>query len=209
MSATMLADPVRETQARGRAVGTGLWAFIGVASTLFALFITAYAMRMLDAPDWTPIVLPAQLWLSTALLVGGSVLMQRAARAARGGQPARARVLMAAGGVAAMAFLGAQLWAWQVLIDAQVVLAAHPAASFFYLLTAMHGLHVIGGLVAWSVAMPAARPQAHDAAAAVATAWRIALTARYWHFLLLLWVGLYAALAGLEPELVRAICGRA
>jgi len=63
-------------------------------------------------------------------------------------------------------------------------------------------------LVAWSVAMSAASAAADDAAAPVATAWRIALVARYWHFLLLVWAGLYAALAWLEPELVRALCGR-
>jgi cytochrome c oxidase subunit 3 len=209
MSGAALADPLRDVQARGRAVGTGLWAFIAVASTLFALFISAYAMRMLDALDWTPLALPRTLWLSSALLVAGSVLMQRAAHAARDRQLASARELLLYGGLAAMAFLGTQLWSWQLLIDGQVLLSSHPAASFFYLLTALHGLHVIGGLVAWSAAMPAAAADTGDAAAAVAAAWRIALVARYWHFLLLAWAGLYAALAGLEPELVRAICGRA
>jgi len=209
MSGVLLGDPLRELQARGRAVGTGLWAFIGVGSTLFALFISAYAMRMLDAPDWTPLALPRTLWLSSALLVAGSALMHLAAGAARARQVARARALLLYGGVAAMAFLGTQLWSWQLLIDAQVRLATHPAASFFYLLTALHGLHVIGGLVAWSIAMPAASADAGDAAAQAVAVWRIALVARYWHFLLLVWAVLYAALAGLEPELVRAICGRA
>jgi cytochrome c oxidase subunit 3 len=209
MNTATLAEPVRAAQARGRAVGTGLWAFIGVACTLFALFITAYAMRMLDAPDWTRIALPRQLWLSTALLVLASLLMHGAARAARRRAMPRARTLQLGGGLAVMAFLGSQLWAWQVLIDAQVVLAAHPAASFFYLLTAMHGLHVIGGLVAWSIAMPPSSTAEAEGAEPVAVAWRVALCARYWHFLLLLWLTLFAALAGLEPELVRAICGRA
>jgi len=179
---------------RARAVGTGLWLFIGVATTLFSLFLVAYAMRMRDAPDWSQIALPWQLGLSTALLLAGSVLMHSSGRAARSGQQVTARRLLIAGGVVAMAFLGAQLWGWQALIDARVVLAGNPAASFFYVLTALHGLHVLGGLVAWSAATPA-------------QAWRIALCARYWHFLLAVWLVLVAALGWLTPEIVRFICG--
>jgi cytochrome c oxidase subunit 3 len=76
----------------------GLWFFIGVASTLFALFVTAYAMRMDRAADWSAIAMPWQLWLSTALLAAGSVLLARAAR-----QGARAPLV--AGGVCALAFV--------------------------------------------------------------------------------------------------------
>lgn len=189
---------------RERAVGTALWCFIGVASVLFALFLTAYGMRMDGAADWTRLALPAQLWLSSALLLAGSVLMQLAASAARGRWRARARRLLLGGGAAAVAFLAVQLWAWEALLDARVALAGNPAASFFYVLTALHGLHVLGGLVAWSVAAQALATdeEAHTAA------WRIALCARYWHFLLAVWVVLFAALGWLTPEIVRVICGR-
>jgi cytochrome c oxidase subunit 3 len=62
--------------------------------------------------------------------------------------------------------------------------------------------------VAWSAAMSSAPADAGDGTSPARAAWRIALVARYWHFLLLVWDVLLAALAGLEPELVRAICGR-
>lgn len=84
-----------------------------------------------------------------------------------------------------------------------MLLAGNPAASFFYLLTAMHGLHVIGGLVGWWVAARSVWRQADPAS----VAWRITLCARYWHFLLVVWVVLFAAMALLTPELVRVICG--
>lgn len=168
----------------------GLWLFIGVASTLFALFVTAYAMRMDRAPDWSALAMPWQLWLSTALLAAGSVLLALAAR--RG-----TRALLVAGGACALAFVASQLWAWQALAEARVSLAGNPAASFFYLLTAMHALHVGGGLVAWlHVLRSAPTPE------------RIALLARYWHFLLLLWLGLFAVLGALTPEIVAFLCGR-
>jgi cytochrome c oxidase subunit 3 len=185
---------------RGAAAGIGLWVFIGMASSLFALFIMAYAMRM-DSGDWSAIAMPWQLWLSTALLVAGSGLLQRASTAARGSRRAQARALLWAGGACALAFLGVQLWAWQTLQAARVLPAGNPAASFFYLLTAMHGLHVMGGLAGWMVTV-----QGVDRAPA-ASAWRIALCARYWHFLLAVWLVLFATLGWLTPEIVRFICG--
>ncbi|MEO6033445.1 MAG: cytochrome c oxidase subunit 3 [Burkholderiaceae bacterium] len=200
MSAAMLR--LATPDARSLALGVGLWAFIGVASTLFALFLAAYVMRMASG-DGVSLALPWQLWLSTSLLVAGSVSMQASGAAARRAQWARARSLWLAGGASALAFLGAQGWAWQTLQAAGVTVAGNPAASFFYLLTAMHGLHVLGGLAAWVVTAPAvARPST-----SADSVERIALCARYWHFLLAVWAVLFAAMAGLTPELARLICG--
>ncbi|WP_428420827.1 cytochrome c oxidase subunit 3 [Methylibium sp.] len=186
----------------GAAAGIGLWVFIGVASTLFALFLAAYVMRM-DGADWSPIAMPWQLRLSTGLLLTGSLALQAAAAAARGARTAPARRLFLAGGAAALAFLASQLWAWQALQAIQVTLAGNPAASFFYLLTAMHGLHVAGGLAGWAWAARSASRGAPD------EAWRLALCARYWHFLLAVWLLLFAALGWLTPAVVRYLCGTA
>jgi cytochrome c oxidase subunit 3 len=196
-------DPV--VSDRPRAAAVALWLFMGVATTFFSLFIVAYGMRM-DAPDWSPITLPPQLWISTALLLVGSVLMQRAAAAAAVGVPRAMRALLIGGGATAAAFVASQLLAWQALIDQRVLLAGNPAASFFYVLTALHGLHVLGGLVAWSVS---AQALSLPAAELPSAAWRIRLCARYWHFLLAVWLALYFILAQLTPEIVRFICGRA
>lgn len=188
----------------GVAAGIGLWVFIGVASALFLLFITAYVMRMTGS-DWSAIAMPWQLWLSTALLAAGSVTLQQSAVAAARARWERARNLLLLGGACAAAFLVVQLWAWQALYALRVMPAGNPAASFFYLLTALHGLHVAGGLVAWGVTARGLWRGADPARGA----WRIGLCARYWHFLLGLWLLLFATLAGLTPEVARAICGTA
>lgn len=192
--------PATAARRRGRPqaiYGVALWVFIGVATTLFSLFIVSYIMRMAN-PDAAAIAMPRQLWLSTAWLVLGSVLLQCAAAA----QPARMRVLVAAGGACALAFLGVQWWTWQVLLAQQVSAIGNPAGSFFYLLTALHGLHVAGGLVGWTIAARAAWRTGEPAAAA----WRVALCARYWHFLLLAWVALFATFILITPEVARIIC---
>lgn len=205
----MAAQPPARPQGRPRAGDVGLWAFMAVAGTLFALFITAYAMRM-TAGDWSPITMPWQLWLSSAWLVAGSVVMHQASVAARTGHAGRASGLLLAGGACAIAFVAVQLWAWSSLQAARVVLASNPAASFFYVLTALHGLHVLGGLVAWTSTLhgaPVDKPATPTPATDEDRIARIALCARYWHFLLAVWLLLFATMSGLTPDFVRAVCG--
>lgn len=194
---------------RGEAIGIGLWAFIGVATSLFTLFIWAYAMRM-ESTDWSPIAMPWQLWLSTSLLVAGSIALQGASAAVRDERWERVRVLLMAGGGFALAFLIVQLWAWQALMANRVMPVGNPAGSFFFLLTALHGFHVIGGLVGWVVTtrrMWSGNPADLMSGDLARAAWRIRLCARYWHFLLAVWVVLFATLGWLTPEVVRFICG--
>src|SRR5476649_115644 len=96
---------------RGAAISVALWLFIGVATALFLLFVAAYVMRM-DASDWSPLAMPWQLWLSSALLVSSSVLLQLAAGAAAVLLLQRARALLLAAGICGCAFLGVQWWGW-------------------------------------------------------------------------------------------------
>ncbi len=184
----------------GAAQSIGLWVFVGVVTALFSLFLVAYVMRV-SATDATAISMPWQLWLSTAWLLTGSAALQRAARLSRQGLPAQGPLL--AGGGCALAFISTQIWAWAALQSAQVSLSGNPAGSFFYMLTALHGLHVGGGLVAWAL-MARAMAQGVEGPA---LAWRIGLCARYWHFLLALWLALFASFSFITPELAAFICG--
>jgi cytochrome c oxidase subunit 3 len=207
-----MASPVHPHQTHPlQAAGIGLWVFIGVGTALFTLFVAAYTMRM-GSSDWSPIALPQQLWLSTAWLVAGSLVMQAAAGAAEGAagrtgvashaHRRRATLLLATGGACAVLFLASQWWSWQALAAARVSWNGNAAASFFYLLTALHGLHVIGGLIAWGVAWRGLSAHADDRAARL-----VRLCARYWHFLFGIWLLLFSTLAGVTPEIVRRICG--
>jgi cytochrome c oxidase subunit 3 len=182
---------------RAAAVSVALWGFIAVAGTLFALCIAAYVMRLELGGDWADLALPWQLGLSTGLLAAGSVALHAAAMAVRHGDTAAARRDLLLGGGCALAFVAAQGWAWQALLALQVRPQGNPAASFFFLLTALHALHVLGGLAVWPLALRGL----HGAP------WRVALCARYWHFLLLAWLALLATLAGITPQVVRYVCG--
>ena len=93
-------------------VKVGLGVFLAVATSLFALLISAYHMRMMGE-DWTRLAVPRVLWLNTAVLILASVAMQWTRVAARWGQLDRVKNGLIAGGVLTFSFLAGQLWAWQ------------------------------------------------------------------------------------------------
>jgi cytochrome c oxidase subunit 3 len=188
-------------------LGTALWAFIGVATSLFFLFIASYLMRMQSA-DWHAIAMPWQLWLSTGLLLAASATIHLASRAGRQGRTRTMSSLLLGAGLCMLGFLLVQSWAWEVLLGSRITVTGNPAASYFYLLTAMHGLHVAGGIAGW---LMVSRPFWHAAQGRgpARAALSVGLCERYWHFLLLVWLALFATMAGLTNDLVRFICGAA
>src|SRR5215468_55828 len=125
----------------------GLGVFLAVVGSLFALFISAYSMRM-TMVDWRTLPVPKLLWFNTGVLVTSSIALQWAYMAARRNDLDGVIIGLLAGGVSAVVFLVGQLLAWQQLRLAGYFVASNPANSFFYLLTAVHGLHLMGGLAA-------------------------------------------------------------
>ena len=170
-------------------VKVGLWVFLGVATSLFALLISAYHMRMMEA-DWVKLAVPKVLWLNTAVLILSSIAMQWTRSAAQRGQIDGVRTGLIAAGVFAFSFLAGQLWAWQQMDAAGYFLTANPAYSFFYLLTALHGLHLLGGLWVWG------RTTAKVLRGVEVGKVRLSveLCTVYWHYLLLVWLVLFAVL---------------
>jgi cytochrome c oxidase subunit III len=176
----------------------GLWVFLAVVTSFFALFIAAYSIRMSPQPqqgvalrDWRPLVEPSILWFNTALLVVASIGMQFARVAIGRGQSGRARSGMLVGGVFAIAFLAGQLIAWRELQAAGYYAAANPANAFFYVLTGLHGLHLLGGLVV--LGRTGAR-MSHPGASPDALRLGIELCTLYWHYLLVVWLVLFGLL---------------
>ncbi|PTE11602.1 cytochrome c oxidase subunit 3 [Mesorhizobium helmanticense] len=169
----------------------GLGVFLAVVGCLFALFTSAYFMRM-ELSDWQPLPIPRLLWFNTGVLVLSSVALQCASVAARKGQIDTVRLGLTTAGLTALAFLVGQLVAWRELTADGYLLTANPANSFFYLITGMHGLHILGGLVALgrttAGAWNGARPQRLRLS--------VELCAMYWHFLLFVWLAIFALLAG-------------
>ena len=204
---------------RGQTVAaTAVWFYIGVATVMFSLIIVVYVLRLGNygadpeaaaaaissmawwtlsalcgippADDWTPMAEPWLLWVNTGVLVLSSIAWQTArADAARGRMDALRNALIA-GGALAVIFLIGQLTVWRSLVASGEIATANPANAFFYLITAMHGLHLIGGLFFWG------RTTAHvmQGAKAAEVATSVNLCAVYWHYLLLIWILMFGLL---------------
>ena len=167
----------------------GLIVFLAVASSLFSLFISAYFQRM-DFGDWTIAPEPMVLWFSTIALIFASVFYQKARNAAIKSDAAKVKSNLLIAGIFTFAFIAGQLWAWQEMHQAGYVLSKNPANAFFYVLTGAHALHILGGLWVWSKSL--FKLQSNKEVREVRVA--VELCAIYWHFLLLVWLVLFALL---------------
>lgn len=172
--------------------------FLAVVGSLFALVIGAYFMRR-ELGDWQALPVPGILWLNTGALVLSSLSLEWTQVAARRDARGGVRAGLAAAGLFAVIFLGGQLLAWQELSAAGYYVATNPANSFFYLITGLHGLHVLGGLAAlgWTTA------RAWSGERTDRLGLSIELSATYWLFMLLVWVVLFSLLAGWAGEFIE------
>lgn len=165
--------------------------FLVVVSVVFSLLTVTYYLRM-DIGDWVPLADPSLLWLNTALLVLSSILFQFARTKAQGESGSSAvRPTFLVGGICALLFVGGQLLVWQQLASNDLGVGSNPSSAFFYLLTGMHALHLIGGLWVWSKTSIRLFGTVDVSDSRLS----IELCTTYWHFLLVLWVLLFAVLA--------------
>ena len=163
--------------------------FLGVVTAVFGLLTAAYFVRMTYA-DWQSLPVPALLWLNTAILILSSVALQWARTSARHQQADRVRRGLLAGGALAFAFLVGQFLVWQQLGSLGYFVDTNPSNSFFYLITGLHGLHLLGGLVAWL----RASLRLWRGAETDKIRMSVELCAVYWHFLLLVWLVMFGLL---------------
>jgi cytochrome c oxidase subunit III len=170
---------------------TAVWVFVASISMTFAALTSALIVRQGGALDWRHLRLPSILFLNTAVLLVSSVTLEigrRQVAAFMGGQIANnaAKWLNVTLGLGLL-FVAGQFVAWLQLRVQGLYLATNPSSSFFYLFTAAHGLHLLGGLggllrVTLKLKNRALRRSTLDA------------TARYWHFMDVLWVYLLVLL---------------
>ena len=125
----------------------GLWIALGSMTMLFAAFTSAYIVRSAGA-DWVPLEVPPLLWVNTAVILLSSVAMELARRAFVAWRPMAFRKWLFATAVLGVGFLVGQLLAWSQLAAQGIYLQSHPHSSFFYVLTGVHAVHLLAGVIA-------------------------------------------------------------
>jgi cytochrome c oxidase subunit 3 len=164
--------------------------FLCVVFVLFLLFISAYFIRM-ELDDWRPIPEPGLLWVNTLMLFICSIVMQWTRGAAQTGDRNKVKWGMIAAGIFTLAFIYGQLSVWEELNNAGYYISTNPANSFFYILTGLHALHILGGLWVWT----RSTFKLWSGTEIKAVKLSVELCAVYWHFLLLVWLILFALLS--------------
>ncbi len=166
----------------------GLRYIMVVSSIFFSLFIITYSDRLVYA-DWQQMPEPLLLWFNTLILFISSAFFISAQTAAKNNQFAKVKQKLLIIGFLAFAFLLGQLFVWLQLINLGYYVAANPANAYFYVFTALHGLHLIGGLVYWNMTIK--KVWITSDIVVVDAKHTVELCAIYWHFLLAVWVVLF------------------
>jgi len=167
-----------------RAYRTGMWMALAAIVMLFAAFTSAMIVRKGASTDWVPTRLPGVVFLNTLLLMGSSLTLEVSRKSLRRGLERRFTLCLSATLGLGLAFVAGQLFAWRELAARGVYLATNPSSSFFYLLTAAHGIHLLGGIAALSYVVSQRRRLLQDFLRPVS----LEVTAIYWHFMDALWV---------------------
>jgi cytochrome c oxidase subunit 3 len=168
---------------------TGIWVIMASITMTFAAFTSALIVRQGGATDWRHFTLPPVLYLNTLVIIASSVTLELSRRRIatfmggvrdqeNSGSPARWLYVTLCLG---LLFVAGQTLAWMQLRSQGFGLASNVSYSFFYVLTVAHAFHVFGGLgglvrVIRRLHNGVLRRSSLDA------------TARYWHFMGVLWL---------------------
>jgi cytochrome c oxidase subunit 3 len=172
----------------------GMWVALASVVMLFTSLSSAYIVRAASSSDWHPLPMPRILLLSTALILVSSGTLEAARRqlrnvASRAYQPWLLVTL-----VLGIGFLVSQLMAWRQLVRQGVYVASNPHSSFFYLLTAAHGVHLLGGLLALAYLLLRGRTAKEDQVSQGKSQAKADAVTIYWHFMDFLWLYLFVLL---------------
>src|SRR5262249_14643446 len=162
---------------------------------LFIALSSAYLFRSAWKPldgeaDWAPLWRPRILWLNTAVILASSITLETARRLLKREKFLAFNRWILITGILGLGFLSGQFMAWRQFVRQGIYLRTNPHSSYFYLLTSLHALHLLGGLVA--LLYVTVRGLRFDFGTRQDAA--VQATSIYWHFMDALWVFLFVLL---------------
>jgi cytochrome c oxidase subunit III len=163
----------------------------GVSMFFLALVSASVVHKGMPGSGWVPLQPPSILWVTSGLAVASSLTLVRARRMFKAGAESSFSRWWAATAVLGVCFLTGQILAWRQLVSAGVYMVSNPSVGFFYVFTAAHGLHLLGGVIAvlwigWRQSHGWRKSQGISPGTATSVA------ALYWHFVTALWLFLFS-----------------
>jgi cytochrome c oxidase subunit 3 len=166
-----------------------MWLFIGSVGMLFAALTSAYIVRQAEG-NWLYFDLPQVFTTSTIVIVLSSITMQWAFWSARKDDLSMVKIMVTITTVLGLSFLVLQFEGWKALVSNQVYLVGNPSGSFLYIISGLHGLHLISAVIYLLIVLVSTyRFRVHSKNLA-----QIEMCTTYWHFLGGLWLYLFVFL---------------
>ncbi|MBS1794570.1 MAG: cytochrome c oxidase subunit 3 [Acidobacteria bacterium] len=165
------------------------WFLLIVVLMTFGGLISAYVVIATNGVlEWRPFNLPPQVYFSTALILASSLTYTFAHRGVKADDHGRAKNLLLATTALGGMFISSQILVWMALVRRGYYMQSNPYAGFFYIMTALHAIHVLGGIIALGyVVLRCWRPTTNEKELekrrdiSGAVGW-------YWHFMGGLWL---------------------
>lgn len=165
------------------------WFLLLVVTMTFGGLIAAYVVIATNGvAEWKPFSLPIQVWISTLLIFASSVTYHLGKTAVDQNEPTAARKWLLATTVIGASFISSQMLLWMSLVKRGFYLSGNPYAGFFYILTAIHAVHVLGGVIALGCVIVRSW---YDTSESTELEYRRHLARSvgwYWHFMGILWL---------------------
>ncbi|MBL7878018.1 MAG: cytochrome c oxidase subunit 3 [Cyclobacteriaceae bacterium] len=166
-----------------------MWLFMGSVGMLFAALTSAYIVRQAEG-NWLYFDLPQIFTTSTIVMVVSSIAMQWAFWSAKKDNLAMVKIMVTIASLLGVAFLVLQFEGWKALVAGQVYLVGNPSGSFLYIITGLHGLHLVSAVIYLLIVLVSTyRYKVHSQ-----NLTQIEMCTTYWHFLGGLWLYLFVFL---------------
>ena len=167
----------------------GLWLFIASVVMLFASLTSAYIVREAEG-NWVYFELPKLFYVTSIIVIISSVTMQLAYVAAKKDELAKVKLWIVLTSILGVSFLVGQVLAWKELVLSSIYLVGNPSGSFLYILTGLHGLHLVSAVIFLLIVLNATfKFKVHAKRLA-----QLEMCLTYWHFLGVLWLYLFVFL---------------
>lgn len=169
-----------------------LWLFMATVCMLFAAWTSAYIVKR-GEPGWSSFELPRQFWINTGLILLSSCTLLWAQLSAKKDELEKVKVAITLTAVLGISFLIGQWIAWEKMVDINYYftgMGGNTSSSFIYVLTGVHGLHLVSGVIFLLVVLVSTyRYKVHSKNIV-----QLEMCATYWHFLGGLWLYLFVFL---------------
>jgi cytochrome c oxidase subunit 3 len=164
----------------------GMWLFLGSVMMLFMSITSAYIVRQAEG-NWLYFDLPSLFYITSVIIVVSSVTMQWAYFAIKKDNATTAKMMISITSVLGVAFLVGQFLGWKQLVANSIYLVGNPSGSFLYIITGLHGLHIISAVIFLLIMLSSIlKGKVHSA-----NMTKMEMCTTYWHFLGGLWLYLF------------------